>query len=409
MSPLRAFPLSLLVAAAFSVSTAAGAAIPAPDASGPYGVGREVVTMVDAARGDRSLEVQIWYPVDPVDHVGPPTEYPVVGTVTVVSPLSIDGPPVGAAQFPLIVFSHGSGGINTQSSTMTETLASHGFIVASPNHTGNTTNDLQNGTATPFIESALNRPQDVSFVIDQMLARDATPGDAFESRVRPEDIGVAGHSFGGFTAWAMAAGYGVVPPDPRVTAIMPIAPVSGLTTDEAFSEIDLPIMLLSGTLDTTTPIDDNTTRPFAAVRSRLYRADIVGAGHTHFANVICTIGNALLGVGLPIEAWPAFGAAQLVQPYLDTCTPAVFPLATAERIQNLYAISFFRLWLYGDVAYDDFLTAGYAAAFEPDVVFQDKQPVSATRCGVGFELAFVLLPIAAWRRSRRSRATAQPA
>ena len=50
-------------------------------------------------------------------------------------------------------------------------------------------------------------------------------------------IGVTGHSFVGFTAIAMAAGYaasasGPVPPDPRVRAI---APVSGVTSP--FSEV----------------------------------------------------------------------------------------------------------------------------------------------------------------------------
>jgi len=379
---------------------------PAPDAPGPWGVGHRVETWVDASRNDRSLEVQLWYPVDPADAVGPPTQYPVIGLLTIPSPLAIDDLPVAPVQFPLIVFSHGSGGINTQSTALTETLASHGFIVVAPNHTGNTAADQLNGTSVPFLQSAIDRPQDVSFVIDRMIARSDTPGDPFDDRVRPHGVGVAGHSFGGFTAWVANTGTLNVPPDPRVTAIMPIAPASGPISDAAFGTVNVPVMLLSGTLDTTTPIVDNTTRPFALVRSLVYRADIVGAVHTHFANIVCSIGNALLGVGLPIQAWPAFGAAALVQPYLDTCTPGAFPIAEAERIQNLYGVSFFRLQLLGDERYDDFLTVAYANRFEPDVEFQVKVPVSPIRCGVGFELAFVLVPIAAWRRARAARRAA---
>ncbi len=200
--------------------------------------------------------------------------------LTVVSELAIDDRPVAAARHPLIVFSHGSGGVNTQSTTLCEGLASHGFIVASPNHTGNTTDDFQNGTAVAFLQSAVDRPQDVSFVIDELLVRSAAPGDAFENRVRREGFGVAGHSFGGYTALAMRTGFQTAPADDRIIGVMAVAPASGLISDAALSAFDRPLMLLSGTLDTTTPIDDNTTRPFGLVPADVYRADIVGATHS---------------------------------------------------------------------------------------------------------------------------------
>ncbi len=391
----------LLVTLTFGIATAALAdGPPAPDAPGPFGVGHTEFAVTDAARSNRPLDLRVWYPVDPEDYVGAPTEYPVIGVITVTSQLAIDDLPVAQGRHPLIVFSHGSGGINTQSTTLCEGLASHGFIVAAPNHTGNTTDDVQNGTAVGFIESAVDRPQDVSFVIDTLLARSEALGDPFEARVRRDGFGVAGHSFGGYTALAMRTGFISAPADDRIVAVMAVAPASGLIDDDAFRGFDRPLMLLSGTLDTTTPIDDNTTRPFSLVPTDVFRADVIGATHTHFANIICDIGNALISVQLTPNLWPAVGADALIQPWFDTCVPPAFPLAEVERIQNLYGVSYFRRFLLNDLRYQSFLRPKYANAFEPDVHFF---PIDKGACGIGFELALVLLPIAGWRHRRRTR------
>ena len=44
----------------------------------------------------------------------------------------------------------------------TETLASYGYIVAAPDHTGNTVIDRLSNTETEFDVTALDRPQDVT-------------------------------------------------------------------------------------------------------------------------------------------------------------------------------------------------------------------------------------------------------
>ncbi len=299
---------------------------------------------------------------------------------------------------PLVVFSHGSGSLNIQSTGVMEFLASHGFVVVAPNHTGNTIFD---DPQDPFPVTAVNRPLDVSLLIDHMLERSGDPEDPFHNRISPLAIGVVGHSFGGYTALAMAAGFeDQVPPDPRVRAIVPTSAVTGLHTDEELASITIPTMLIGGTLDTAVPIDPDTIRAFELISSRhLYRADIVGATHSHFAN-ICDIGNALIDTGLPIEFWPAVGAGDLIPYYNEACIPGVFPIDESQRIQALYTVAFFRRHLYLDLRYARFLKESYADANEPDVIYFDA---SRMECGRGFELLAILPPMI-WlgRRTRRS-------
>src|SRR4030042_5060502 len=102
-----------------------------------------------------------------------------------------------------------------------------------------------------------------------MLERSEDPEDPFHRRISPFAIGVVGHSFGGYPALAMAAGFGdQVSPDPRVRAIVPTSAVTALHTDEELASIRIPTMWIGGTLDTTVPIDPETTRAFELLSSR---------------------------------------------------------------------------------------------------------------------------------------------
>jgi predicted dienelactone hydrolase len=174
---------------------------------------------------------------------------------------------------------------------------------------------------------------------------------------------VSGHSFGGFTALAVASGFGPVPADPRVAAIAPISPASSILSDEALESIRIPALILGGTADITTPVEPESARPFELLSSRpRYRLDIVDAGHNSFTET-CAILDALLGAGIPPEILEF-----LIDAAAEGCAPELIPIEEAHRITRLYAVSFLQRYVAGGKRYKTYLTRR-SASEEPDAIF----------------------------------------
>ncbi len=179
-------------------------------------------------------------------------------------------------------------------------------------------------------------------VIDAFLDPENPETAPYIPAVNPGQIAVTGHSFGGFTAYAMAAGFsnanGEFVADERVNAIVALAPAAGpnLLTDELLASIDIPALVMAGTNDQTTPIDPNVTRPWElSASSPSYRVDLTAAEHETFTD-LCAY-QAFLPT-LP-------GALPLVIETINArvesgCGAEDMPIERAQAITNTFAVMF---------------------------------------------------------------------
>lgn len=316
------------------------------DGFGPYEVGVQTIMVPDSTGAGRDLTVDVWFPLSQdIDADFPPQQYTLLPGTYYESPSAVaatsesiatDGP------FPLVIYSHGSGGLRFIHSNYTEALASNGYIVAAADHIGNTAVDRLAENETPGEVTAFNRPNDVTRVVDAFLDPENIETVGFVANLNPSQIAVTGHSFGGFTSYAMASGFdnaiGEFVADERIGAIIALAPAASeaLLSNERLASIGIPTLVIGATDDSTTSIDPNVTRPWELTSSDLsYRLDLTAAEHETFTD-IC----AYLAFLPTLEA-----PAQIVVDTLEARTEAGcdaddMPIERAQAITNTFAVSF---------------------------------------------------------------------
>ena len=316
---------------------------------GEYQVGVQTITITDPTR-DRPLTTDVWFPLAN-DASGTAHRYTFITGDYYESPQAISATPdliSPDGPFPLVVYSHGSGGQRYIASDYTEALASHGYIVVAPDHTGNTAIERVAGTEIDRPRVALDRPLDVIAVIDAMTNPESSETVGFVGSTDPERIAVTGHSFGGFTSYAVVSGFenelGSSPADTRVDAIIPLAPAVGdgvsedtLLTDDRLDAITTPALVMVGTDDKTTPVDPNVTRAFDLTRSLpSYRAELVAAEHQSFTDVCDYL------VSFPLLDPPASEAVIVAIDAVagEGCSPDDMPIERVKELTNTFAVSF---------------------------------------------------------------------
>ena len=269
-----------------------------PFSRGPFPVGVRTDEIFDAAR-ERRLPVECWYPAaeahrgkdlarETQDHFILMPAFPKMRQ----SAVRDAGPAEG--RFPLVIFSHGLAGHRRQTTHFCTHLASRGYVVASPDHVGNTMPDIfglvarlsKGGSAADvakaLTDSAADRPLDVSFTMDAVLAGE------MGARIDPARIGMTGHSFGGWTTLA-ATGR-----DRRIKAALPLAPAGGRSRANpqanAFADLlsldwgrPVPVLLLAADLDSLLPLD-GMKELFARIPAPKDMVILNQADHFHFCD-----------------------------------------------------------------------------------------------------------------------------
>ncbi len=179
---------------------------PRPEEWGPYGVGFRRFEWTDPDRSDRRVPTIVYYPSTVASSDSDRYENIKRGASLVDRlrrPAYVATPdaPAVAGSFPLIVFSHGSGARNIQYKFLLEFLASHGYVVAAPNHVGNV-GLLQ---FMPLgIDQTVERLFDVRFVIDRLQIAFADGAHPLDRAGDANRVALMGHSYGGNIALALA-------------------------------------------------------------------------------------------------------------------------------------------------------------------------------------------------------------
>jgi predicted dienelactone hydrolase len=169
--------------------------------------------------------------------------------------------------FPVVLFSHGMGGSIMGYGFLGRYWASHGYVVIHPTHAGSDFKALQGYgdfwrfydvlSLTP--EHWLDRPHDVSFLIDQLPSIEQSV-PTLAGHLDKTRIGAGGHSYGAYTT-LLLAGARVWPssdkppmaaPDERIRAFLAFSPQGqgrfGLTA-RSWMAIHRPVLQMSGSQD----------------------------------------------------------------------------------------------------------------------------------------------------------------
>jgi predicted dienelactone hydrolase len=286
---------------------------------------------------------------------------------------------------PVIVFSHGLASRPEDFDLIAKHLASYGFVVAMPQHPGSDFLQAQaliEGTSREIFQlnEFIDRPKDLSYVIDELERRNA---GEFQGRLNLTQVGVGGHSFGGYAALAVAGAtidwdflkaecdletslpntslllqcqalrlpqkdYAFK--DPRVTAVAVGNPVnSAIFGIKGLRQVQAPVMIIGGTYDPATPFVFEQIRSFPRLGStEKYLLLAEGQAHVDFSRLDP-------------------GAKEFLNSFTNLTLP---PPDLLHAYTRAYATPFFEVYTAGNKTYRPFLQAGAAYS---EYLSQDQQ------------------------------------
>lgn len=334
------------------------------DALGPYAVGNRSISVLNASEG-RVLTVELWYPAAGESGTQSIQDFATSeaerdellslldsapGQCTRRTTSSSRAPEAVAspATMPLVVFSHCFECTRYSSFSLAERLASHGIVVAAPDHARNT---LFDSGAMLNPEFLATRASDISAVLDELLIENsqALP-ESLQGRIDATRVAVAGHSYGAVTAGK------VLQDDARFKAGLIIAaPVeSPVFPGVAVANIDEPMMFMLAEEDNSIGVLGNAVMRanYEAVTGPAWKVELSDAGHWSFSDIAGIVPQFNAGCGDGIRQT----APGETFTYLDN--------ALARDITASYGVRFFAAQLLDDQA----AATALGEALYPDVV-----------------------------------------
>lgn len=300
-----------------------------PGPTGEYNVGTVVSDFTDKNRIEtfskdsdekRRIAVQFWYPTD---RKGTEVQY------------DISGAPLSPSQqsYPVLIFSHGAFGMRLSNASTCRELASHGYIVASIDHTyhsfytsfeggkgvlvnnaflneaiGAQLGDLSKQKEFEVSHSWLNlRTADIELLIDSLKAGEiGEAGKLLDGHMDLNNIGLFGHSLGGASSAQVARDRDEVKAAIVIDGTM-IGDITSINndnkeviTDESFTK---PLMQMYGSLYQDEKAKETSYLPnisaFNNSETAAYSLCINNSGHLNFTDLprISPFLSKKLGIG----------------------------------------------------------------------------------------------------------------
>jgi hypothetical protein len=280
-----------------------------PFVPGQLPVGTRTIEAVDDARG-RAFPIEIWYPADTTDAGWP------AGLDAARDAAALGG------VYPLVVFSHHSGGDRRSASFLCTHLASHGYVVAALDHSEVVAPELAPAAGETKADRSAridaliaSRVPDVRFLIDHLLSLGvpARPGDAANSgsaagpgaaaSLDAGRIGLVGHSFGGWTVLATPE------VEPRVRAVVALGPGGNSNPKPGILPLsltfdwgrDVPTLYLAAENDTPIPLA-GIYQLFERTQASKRMFVLCRADHQHFLDDVEGQHEAIRATSLPGDA-----------------------------------------------------------------------------------------------------------
>lgn len=363
---------------------------------GPYWIGTtEVVIHPDS---ERPLPTTIWYPA--LNPEGLPEEVIYDQGVADLIPAELEHfqmndmpgralrdatPNTEDGPYPLVVWSHGHGGTRFYGSHLMEHLASVGFVVIAPCHTGNASRTTWTSTDLLMEQtaaSAILRSQDIAATID--FAEELNADGMLAGIIDLERVGVIGYSFGGITAlkaggaqidmnfyrdycdrhpehrggcdiilaheqeMATLAGLAAIPDglwppqsDPRLDVIVPLLPSVDFIGPEGVKSVSVPTFMIAAGADSQAAPEDEVRPVYESLLVNKALVVFTGGEHGVWGG----------GISGPLADFP---------PYQIFAYDPVWDLDRGADLARHFVTAFLLAHLYDDTE--------AAAALAPDAV-----------------------------------------